>query len=371
MKRAAWLVLAIAFAAQGAAAQEYIREDLRIPMAAAAPRGLEALLIRPAGNGPFPLALISHGSPPDPKERPRMSPYGSYRQAMEFARRGFAALVVMRRGYGDSGGTYAETTCCEASYFARSFAATSADLNAAIAAMKGRAEVTTQGMIAVGVSAGGLASVALAADAPPGLAAVINFAGGRRWRRPDSQDIQPVESENALVAAYRTLGTRARIPMLWIYAANDSYFAPALVGRMHAAFVAGGGRAQLVGLPAFGDDGHYLFSRGVTTWTPLVEQFLREQALGRATPLPPPALAALPAPPRLGEKGRAGFADYLAAGPHKAFAVSPKGAWASRSGLRTTAEAQARALEGCGRYAPDCVIYAVDDALPAKADATR
>jgi hypothetical protein len=39
-----------------------------------------------------------------------MSPYGSYRQAVEFARRGFAALIVMRRGYGNSGGEYAENS---------------------------------------------------------------------------------------------------------------------------------------------------------------------------------------------------------------------------------------------------------------------
>jgi dienelactone hydrolase len=165
MKRAAWVILALALALAAtwpAAAQDYIREDLRIPMAAAGPRGLEAMLVRPAAAGPFPLALISHGSPPDPQERPKMSPYGMYRQAIEFTRRGFAALVVMRRGYGDSGGSYAESTCCNASLYSSSFQATSADLRAAIAAMNGRNDVTTQGMIAVGASAGGLASVALA-----------------------------------------------------------------------------------------------------------------------------------------------------------------------------------------------------------------
>ena len=63
MKRAAWLVLVLILATtQPAAAQDYTREELRIPMAAASPRGLEALLIRPAGSGRYPLALISHGA---------------------------------------------------------------------------------------------------------------------------------------------------------------------------------------------------------------------------------------------------------------------------------------------------------------------
>jgi hypothetical protein len=160
--------------------------------------------------------------------------------------------------------------------------------------------------------------------------------------------------------------------MLWIYAANDSYFAPDLVRRMCDAFTSAGGRAQLISLPAFGDDGHYLFSRGGATWTPIVDEFLRAQLVGRRDLLPPPRPAALPLPPQLmSEKGRAGFADYLAAGPHKAFAVSPRGAWAARSGQRSAAEAQAKALEGCGKYAADCVIYAIDEALPAKADAAR
>ena len=111
MKRAAWVILALALAAaRPAAAQDYIREELRIPMAAAGPRGLEALLIRPAGSGPYPLALISHGAPRDGSSRPGMSANRLYRQATEFARRGFAALIVMRRGYATSGGTYAENS---------------------------------------------------------------------------------------------------------------------------------------------------------------------------------------------------------------------------------------------------------------------
>jgi hypothetical protein len=89
MTRAAWVILALALAAtRPAAAQEYTREELRIPMPSAGPRGLEALLIRPAGNGPYPLALISHGAPRDGSTRPAMSANTLHRQGIEFARRG-------------------------------------------------------------------------------------------------------------------------------------------------------------------------------------------------------------------------------------------------------------------------------------------
>jgi dienelactone hydrolase len=369
MMRAAWLVLALVLAtARPASAQDYYREDLRIPMPAAGPRGLEAMLIRPAGKEAYPLALISHGAPSDVKQRPIMSPFGFYSTALEFARRGFAVLVVMRRGYGDSAGSYVERTCCNLQQYGRGTQAMSADLRAAIAAMKGRPDVTTTGMIAIGASAGGLASVALATDPPPGLAAVISFAGGVRWRTAEL-NIYP-GSEDGLVNAFKMFGRKARIPMLWIYAENDSYFAPDLARRMHDAFTAGGGRAQLINAPAFGKDGHFLFSRdGIPVWTTMVDDFLRAQRLGRGDLLPPPAPAELQPHPRLTEKGRAAFANYLKAAPHKAFALSPtKGAYAFWSALRP-AEAREKALEGCGKYAPDCMVYAVDDALAATADA--
>ena len=329
--------------------------------------GLEALLIRPTGSGPNPLALISHGAPRDGTTRPGMSANGLYRQGIEFARRGFAALIVMRRGYGTSGGEYAENSgpCANRDYL-RTARTSAADLRAAVQAMKNRTEVTTNGFIAVGVSAGGFASIALTADPPQGLAAAISFAGGRGSRADND-----VCDEDSLVGAFAALGKTSRIPTLWIYAQNDKFFGPALAHRMHAAFTGAGGRARLIDAAAFGEDGHSLFPRGVAIWTPVVDEFLRAQNLGRRDLRPPPIPAALQPPPRLSEKGRAGFADFLAAGPHKAFAMSPQGAWAFRSRLQSAAEAQAKALEECGKRAPDCVVYAVDDALPAKADAAR
>ncbi|MGQ0685397.1 alpha/beta hydrolase family protein [Bradyrhizobium sp.] len=368
MRYAAWLALAIVLAAlRPAAAQDYIREELRIAMPTAGPRGLEALLIRPAGSGPYPLALISHGSPRDGAARATMSANALYRQGIEFARRGFAALIVMRRGYATSGGEYAESSgpCADPDYL-RTAKASANDLRATVQAMKNRTDVTTDGFIAVGVSAGGFASVALTADPPQGLAAAISFAGGR-GSRTDNE----VCNADALVGAFAALGRTSRIPMLWIYAQNDRFFGPALARRMHAAFTGAGGSSKFVNAAAFGEDGHTLFSRGIPIWTAMVDEFLRAQDLGRRDLLPPPAAAVLPPPPRLGEKGRTGFASYLSAGPHKAFAVSPRGSWASRSGLRSADEARQKALEACSKYAPDCAIYAVDDALTATADAAR
>lgn len=360
MRIALAAALVLFAAAPAAAADQFHREELRIPMAAAGPRGLEAMLIRPSGTRRYPLALLSHGTPRDAAARAGMTPNGLYAQATEFARRGFAAVVVMRRGYGDSGGGYAESNGpCDRRNYLASANASAADLRAAVDALYRRADVTTQGMIAAGVSAGGFASIALSADPPPGLAAVISFAGGRGSRADDD-----VCDEAALVRAFAALGKTSRVPSLWVYASNDKYFGPDLAQRMHAAFTAAGGRAQFVAAPAFRRDGHGLFSAiGASIWTPMVDAFLREMNLGTRDLIAAPATAALPPPRQLSERARTGFAAYFASGPHKAFAVSTKGFFAFRSGLRTPEQAQAAALAECTKHAPDCALYAAGDEL--------
>jgi hypothetical protein len=70
-------------------------------------------------------------------------------------------------------------------------------------------------------------------------------------------------------------------------------------------------------------------------------------------------------PPQLGETGREGFTAFLSAGPHNAFAVSPRGGFAWRSGRRSAREAAADALAKCADFAPDCTLYAVDGKLAA------
>jgi dienelactone hydrolase len=377
MKRAALFCIIVAvMTTQRATAQdfqrgefqrgEFHREELRIAMPAAGPNGLEALLIRPSGPQRYPLALISHGASSDAAERQEMSPYGFYRQAIEFARRGFAALVLMRRGYGSSPGNYAEGhSCCELATYLRSATESADDLRAAVAAMNGRSDVTSQGMIAVGLSGGGLASIALSVNPPPGLAAVINFAGGLLRAQHSANDPRSASDEAGLIEAFRTLGRGSRTPMLWVYAANDSYFKPELVHQLFAAFNSAGGRAKLIDAPAFGTDGHRLFSAGIAVWPKPVDDFLREQNLGLRDLLPPPVLPALPPPLRLSEKGRASFTDYLTAGPHKAFAAAPSGAFGYWSGTRSLHKAEDEALSGCAKNAPDCALYAIDNELAA------
>jgi len=82
--------------------------EMRIPTSESGYRGLEAVMVRPNDNARHPLALMTHGTPRAASELAESTPLRFIPQAREFARRGWTAVIVMRRGFGDSGGIYAE-----------------------------------------------------------------------------------------------------------------------------------------------------------------------------------------------------------------------------------------------------------------------
>jgi dienelactone hydrolase len=183
---------------------------------------------------------------------------------------GFAVLVPTRRGYGTSGGHFAEAygDCRDPDYYHAGLE-TARDVRAAVDAVRGEPWADTRRIVLAGQSAGGFGSVAAAAQPLKGLVAVVNFAGGRGSRGPDD-----VCREKRLVEAMAQYGRGAQVPQLWIYSENDRYFGPELARRMHRAFVASGGRAEFVRAPPTGLDGHGYFAHAIDDWSPRVSHFL-------------------------------------------------------------------------------------------------
>lgn len=324
---------------------------------------LEALVVMPDGAQQLPLALITHGSPRDGSIRRRMSAGQMSFQAEELARRGYVAVVVMRRGYGTSEGAWAESSGrCEAADHERAARESARDLRAAMRTLASWPQVDAARMIVIGQSAGGIGTVALAAEPPRGLQAVINFAGGRGSRGPND-----ICSEERLVDAYAALGRTARVPSLWIYSENDTYFGPALAQRMFSAFRSKGGTGEFRLVPAFADDGHALFSRrtGVPQWRPLLDTFLRRHGLPTwDAPPSEPVVADLPPPPQLAPRDHAQWQRYLDAADNKAFAIAPGGRFAWRAGYPRLEDARAAALATCGNAA--CSLVSENDMLVAR-----
>ena len=102
--------------------------------------------------------------------------------------------------------------------------------------------IVPNNVIVVGQSAGGWASIALSSVNPPPVKAIITFAAGRGGRvdgKPNNNC-----APDKLVEATGEFGRTSRVPMLWMYIENDTFFGPALSKRMHAAFTAAGGNAE-------------------------------------------------------------------------------------------------------------------------------
>ena len=273
----AFVLFSLLALACSVSSQDLVERELRIPAPGAGKQGLQAFMVRAAQPGPHPLALLNHGSPRAGSDRRKMTPQEMLPQAREFARRGWTAVIVMRRGYGNSGGNYAEDAhpCSRRPDFYDSGMQSANDLRAAIAYLSSLPEVDPTRIISVGRSAGGFATVALTAKPPAGLVAAISFAGGRGSPAKDE-----VCNSGDLIEAFRRFGKTSRVPMLWVYAQNDHFFSPQLAAEFYRAFTSAGGRAQFVSAAPFGTDGHRLFSEaGSSIWAPMVDAFLRKENL--------------------------------------------------------------------------------------------
>lgn len=216
-----------------------------------------ALLFRPPGDGPFPLALIAHASTQNVLRRAQM-PQPEYRAlAAWLVARGFAVLVPQRPGHGATGGHYLEDQggCDEADY-AKAGRATADAIAAASAYLRREPFIRNDGMVIVGHSAGGWGALALAAGSPQDVAAIIAFAPGRGGHANDQPN--QVCAPHTLLAAAAVFGKGARIPVTWLVAANDTYFSPDLSRRLAEAFRSGGGKVDFKVLPASGSEGHWL-----------------------------------------------------------------------------------------------------------------
>ncbi|KIL97138.1 Dienelactone hydrolase [Paramagnetospirillum magnetotacticum MS-1] len=322
--------------------------------------GLEALVVRPDDGRKHPLVVLSHGAPRKPADREGMRARNNIANAREFARRGWVVVAVMRRGYGESQGEYAESSGpCDNPDYVKSGRIAAEDIRQTILQMAKRPYVDGSKVVAVGQSAGGFSTVALTADPPPGLVAAISFAGGRGSNKPDS-----VCTESRLVDAFRTFGRTSRIPMMWVYTRNDHFFGPSLSLRFHTAFTEAGGQAQFVGAPDFGTDGHFLFSAsGAPLWTPYVETFLASRGLTQfERPLPPRDTSAITYPKGLTENGRDAFVKYLDGATHKAFVMSSSGAFGWRTGRKDADQAVEEATEFCAAHSKKpCYAVMIDN----------
>jgi dienelactone hydrolase len=185
-------------------------------------------------------------------------PQPEYRALAAFlVARGFAVLVPERLGHGATGGRYLEDQggCDEADY-ARSGRATAEEISLALDYVRKQDFVRKDAAIVLGHSAGGWGALALAGTEPNAISAIIAFAPGRGGHANDEPN--RICAPHTLLAAAAEFGKVARIPVTWLVAANDSYFAPAFSRGLADAFRGGGGKVDFRALPPVGSEGHWM-----------------------------------------------------------------------------------------------------------------
>ncbi len=240
---------------------------------------LKTRLCRPAGASLARLVIINHGSPADPSERPTLTVAGCDREAVQwFLTRGYAVALPIRRGYGATGGPWAEAygPCVYADYY-RAGLETARDIDAAVNFLTAQPGIRPDGVVVVGQSAGGWGSVAYDSVAHPKVVALIAMAGGRGGHE-NGQPGQNCAPERLADAAGK-YGASATTPMLWVYTHNDTFFPPRVAEPLYQAFAAAGGKAEFMQPEAYGSDGHGLFfgRDGSKIWGPLMERYLAER----------------------------------------------------------------------------------------------
>jgi dienelactone hydrolase len=186
---------------------------------------------------------------------------------------GYAVLLPQRPGHGETGGRYLEDQGpCQRAQYVKSGEATADSIAAVINFMVEQPFIKPNGVLVVGNSAGGWGALALAGRNPPNVSAIVNISGGRGGRNLGRANSNC--SPGRLVAAAGKFGRTARIPTLWLYAENDSYFPPDLSRKMEAAYTAAGGKVEYVLLSPRTVEGHSLIDVSPPSWIAPLERFL-------------------------------------------------------------------------------------------------
>jgi dienelactone hydrolase len=318
---------------------------------------------KPPGDGPFPIAIIMHGRPPEELRGSfslqRFVPVAAY-----LVRRGFAVWLPARLGYGDSG-AYPDPENggkCRFIRYAPVYEAAATSMLDVIAYAKRQPFADPARIIVIGQSYGGAAAIALAAKNPPGLLAAVNFAGGGGGG-PVAHPYEPCRPDR-LRDLFADYGTTARVPTLWVYAQNDHYWGDAYPKHWFATYVHSGGVGQFAAMPPSGEDGHHLIAQGFPVWRPVVDAFLAKAgfSIPKSADAPPATsfarLDEVDKVPVASDEGRAKYKRFLQLDVPRAYAIGPHGEFAYFS----SPDAVAHTLAVCRKHVgAECKLYAVDD----------
>jgi dienelactone hydrolase len=228
---------------------------------------LETTIFKPDGDGPFPIVLINHGKASgDPRFQARYRPSA----VRYFMSRGYLVVVPMRRGFSKSTGSYIGGGCNVES----NGVAQAEDVKDVLDYVTAQAYADKNQILVAGQSHGGWTTLAFGTVNYPGVKGLVNFAGGLRQEGCAGW-------ESTLARAAGNYGENTRVPSLWFYGDNDSYFSVTTHSDMFKRYTAAGAPARLVSFGVFGSDAHAMFGSqdGMRIWQPEMTAFLKQVGL--------------------------------------------------------------------------------------------
>jgi dienelactone hydrolase len=241
---------------------------------------------KPAGDGPFPLVIFSHGRAPSRVDRAKLENPVLIGHANYWLRKGVAVIAPVRPGYGDTGGFDREDSgirwsgkvCTGDADFTRVASHAGQTVVALHQWALQQPWVRKDRLLLEGQSVGGMTTVSVAALNLPGVIGAVNFAGGSGGN-PEDSPTRSCKPEN-MAKTYGELGKLVKVPNLWLYAENDQYWGPEAPREWHEAFKAGGSDTQFIQTgPLPGHDGHALLTYGGKMWSVPLDAFVRKVGL--------------------------------------------------------------------------------------------
>jgi dienelactone hydrolase len=246
------------------------------------PVRLEAVIFKPNGAGPFPLAVINHGSTGGGRDPAVAKQTWFAADLADFLNeRGWLVAFPQRRGRGKSDGLYDEGFSenrklgytCDAEMSLRGADRALSDVDAAIVALRRRPDVASAPVLIGGQSRGGVLAVAYAGLNPTQISGVINFVGG--WLD------ESCSTASAVNQALFERGAHYGRPTIWLYGQGDTFYSIAHSRRNFAAFEKAGGQGAFLEFSGSPNPGHSVF-RDSDLWSGPIGKYLDTPANAQA-----------------------------------------------------------------------------------------
>jgi len=223
------------------------------------PIKLEAIVYAPPGPGPFPLAVLNHGSTGSGTDA-SIAAYSFSNDwlAETLNEHGYLVAFVQRRGRGKSNGLYDEGFSenrkhgysCDTERSLAGSERALIDIKAAVSALQLQPNVDASPVLLLGNSRGGVLSIAYAGQNPNTTAGVVNFVGG--WMG------EPCKNASTINKHLFQQGGSYSGNTLWIYGEQDTYYSIEHSRANFDAFKAAGGKGEFHTVKVAGqNNGHW------------------------------------------------------------------------------------------------------------------